>query len=99
LKGTFASLTGKGDSVASKMAATFKALANIADFSNDITSDNESDLPTFEGNKEKKPEKKLQKTNSTGTEFHYNIQIHLPVTNDISVYNAVFKSLKEHLME
>ena len=31
-------------------------------------------------------------------EFHYNIQIHLPATNDISVYNAIFKSLKDNLL-
>lgn len=32
------------------------------------------------------------------TEFHYNIQIHLPATTDISVYNAIFKSIKDNLM-
>ena len=31
------------------------------------------------------------------SDFHYNIQIHLPVTTDITVYNAIFKSLKENL--
>ena len=30
--------------------------------------------------------------------FHYNIQIHLPATTDISVYNAIFKSLKDNLL-
>ncbi len=31
--------------------------------------------------------------------FHYNIQIHLPATKDVEVYNAIFKSLKEHLLD
>ena len=31
--------------------------------------------------------------------LYYNIQIHLPATKDIEVYNAIFKSLKEHLYE
>lgn len=31
------------------------------------------------------------------SEYHYNIQIHLPVTTDITVYNAIFKSLRENL--
>tara|TARA_R110002020_G_scaffold83397_1_gene206836 strand:- start:233427 stop:234077 length:651 start_codon:yes stop_codon:yes gene_type:complete len=31
--------------------------------------------------------------------MHYNIQIHLPPTKDIEVYNAIFKSLREHLVE
>ncbi|WP_341646117.1 DUF5343 domain-containing protein [Thauera sp. SDU_THAU2] len=30
--------------------------------------------------------------------LHYNIQIHLPATKDVEVYNAIFKSLKEHLL-
>jgi hypothetical protein len=31
--------------------------------------------------------------------FHYNIQIHLPATKDVEVYNAILKSLKEHLVD
>lgn len=31
--------------------------------------------------------------------LHYNIQIHLPATKDVEVYNAIFKSLKEHLVD
>ena len=31
--------------------------------------------------------------------LHYNIEIHLPATKDIEVYNAIFKSIKEHLFE
>jgi hypothetical protein len=31
--------------------------------------------------------------------LHYNIQIHLPATKDVEVYNAIFKSLRDHLYE
>ncbi|AZO24777.1 hypothetical protein EJ070_31665 [Mesorhizobium sp. M1E.F.Ca.ET.045.02.1.1] len=31
--------------------------------------------------------------------LHYNIQIHLPATKDVEVYNAIFKSVKEHLID
>lgn len=31
--------------------------------------------------------------------LRYNIEIHLPATKDIEVFNAIFKSLKEHLLE
>ena len=31
-------------------------------------------------------------------QFAYNIQIQLPATKDISVYNAIFKSIREHLL-
>jgi hypothetical protein len=37
------------------------------------------------------------KASSVG--LHYNIQIHLPATKDVEVYNAIFKSLKDHLIE
>jgi hypothetical protein len=30
--------------------------------------------------------------------LHYNIQIHLPATKDVEVFNAIFKSLREHLL-
>lgn len=30
--------------------------------------------------------------------LRYNIEIHLPATKDIEVFNAIFKSLKEHLI-
>ena len=30
--------------------------------------------------------------------LNYNIQIHLPATKDIEVYNAIFKSLQEHII-
>lgn len=31
--------------------------------------------------------------------LHYNIQIHLPATKDVEVYNSIFKSLREHLID
>ncbi len=31
--------------------------------------------------------------------LHYNIQIHLPATKEVEVYNAIFKSLRSHLVD
>lgn len=31
--------------------------------------------------------------------LHYNIQIHLPATKDVEIYNAIFKSLRDHLID
>jgi hypothetical protein len=31
--------------------------------------------------------------------LRYNIEVHLPATKDVEVYNAIFKSLKEHLLD
>jgi hypothetical protein len=46
--------------------------------------------------KEEKPREEIKLVNPPG--LHYNIQIHLPATKDIEVFNAIFKSLKEHLL-
>ena len=57
---------------------------------------------------EKKSEDEKQDPHSQGTNgtnwspivpnLRYNIEIHLPATKDIEVYNAIFKSLREHLI-
>ena len=31
--------------------------------------------------------------------LNYNIQIHLPATKDVEVYNAIFKSLREQIID
>jgi hypothetical protein len=36
---------------------------------------------------------------ATELNLRYNIEVHLPATKDIEVYNAIFKSLKEHLID
>jgi hypothetical protein len=33
-----------------------------------------------------------------GLKLSYNINLHLPPTSDVAVFNAIFKSLKEHLL-
>ena len=91
IKGAISRVTGKDEEGVARIFNTFKALCAIADFGAVIV--------------EKKEEKKVeavvpQETVNTPrkNEFHYNIQIHLPATNDISVYNAIFKSLKDNLL-
>lgn len=82
------------------MAKTFKALTELADwnFVKKVQPEKVIETPT-----EVKGEK--QKTNHSNNEserinptLHYNIQIHLPETRDAAVYDAIFKSLKEHLL-
>ncbi len=97
IKGIFASKTGKGESVVEKMATTFKGLCSLANFSKTSTPLHEQETVKEEV-KIETASPKQQKPLQTNPTFHYNIQIHLPVTKDISVYNAIFKSLKEHLL-
>lgn len=87
------------------MASTFFALLALADL-NSIGSVNTNKI-AGKVNPEKPSEQveEIQKEVTVARSslkapgLHYNIQIHLPATKDIEVYNAIFKSLKEHLFE
>jgi len=94
IKGAISRVTGKDAKSVGRYYATFKALTAIAKF-----------VPPKIKEKEEKPKieeegaKKMPAVKPPVREagFYYNIQIHLPATTDISVYNAIFKSLKENL--
>lgn len=93
----------KSDKVLSLMANTFTALCNYADFSKsnsqELLTVNKPNFQTEEipiSNEQKLTHELINK--KITTEMHYNIQIHLPETRDITVYDAIFKSLKEHLL-
>lgn len=101
LKGIFARLSDKGDSVNMKMATTFKTLADIADFSagaaaasgNGAGPEPEPDLEPDPGHTPELPLKDLER----GVVVHHDVHIHLPVTTDIAVYDAIFRSLRANL--
>ena len=94
----------KSDTVLGCMANTFFSLCKYADFSKHSS----KEIATFKKNEEtfeeatpvteqhKMTHELINK--KITTEMHYNIQIHLPETRDITVYDAIFKSLKEHLL-
>ncbi|MEO3725875.1 DUF5343 domain-containing protein [Pseudomonas syringae] len=96
IEGKFKSYHNASDNVATNMRRTFMSLLELADTKHTST----KTRPT-EGTEEKpsvtveqtQPPPQFIKTPG----LHYNIQIHLPATKDIEVYNAIFKSLKEHL--
>lgn len=98
IKGAISRVTGKDAKSVNRYYATFKALANLAKFAE----------PPIKKKPEKKMEQSKPEEEKPNTEvpgpsfrqpgFHYNIQIHLPATTDISVYNAIFKSLKDNLL-
>ena len=88
----------KKDSVIGKIAKTFTALCNYADFS--ITSKKET------GKKEDKisavtqeiQKDKINVEPSVSLDsLQYHINIVLPESRDQAVYDAIFKSLRDHL--
>lgn len=99
VRGAVGRLTGAEERYVNLMASTFQALASLGDF--DATP-----VPAKLQKEESEPEEQIlreiqphdQKHQSRSVSFRNNIEIHLPATTDIAVYNAIFKSLKEHLL-
>jgi hypothetical protein len=98
------------DNVLGLMAKTFKALTDLADWNAPVGAGAASPpLPTLAGKtehltKEKEPAAKQaqddrdSKSKLQLRELHYNIQIVLPESRDVAVYDAIFESLKRHLL-
>jgi len=96
IKGAIARVTGGDEESVKRAYNTFKALCSIADFSQIPIDEKLVEQPDKKQNKEQ--EHSYDQLEKNGAEFHYNIQIHLPATTEVSVYNAIFKSLKENLL-
>lgn len=96
IKGAMSRVTGKDDESVKRYYATFKTLASLANF--EPKSTRGAKLEQKEAEKKEEPTRvEVNHGKERKSDFHYNIQIHLPVTTDITVYNAIFKSLKDNL--
>lgn len=90
----------KSDKILSLMAMTFRAFCDLADWDAVKTDEPKTvEAPPVD--------KKNDNVEDAGTKgvapkadmnLHYNIQIHLPETTNMAVYDAIFQSLKKHLM-
>lgn len=110
IEGRFKSVHNVSDVVAQRQAMTFFALLKLADISG--TSPSKKTNKEKEKTKEPAPAKEPQKEPMVNRDeeiqrmfptafagLRYNIEIHLPATKDVEVFNAIFKSLKEHLLD
>jgi len=89
----------KSENVLSLMASTFKALSEYANFSEKRIESKKVQENKGEGKKEDNSLSSSKKISDLKIpSLNYNIQIHLPETRDSAVYDAIFKSLKEHLL-
>jgi len=101
IQGNFKSTHNVSDKVASLQTATFCALLELAD----LTSKSSTvPLPShLKSNPDSGATPVVQGIRPSDSGFlgglRYNIEIHLPATKDVEVFNAIFKSLKEHLLE
>lgn len=103
LKGLIVEVTGQAAESTSVSNALncFKNLRALADFnatSNDIKT--YVDVDTFDQTeKNNSGSSHGQQKVDVGLRLSYTINLNLPATSDVSVFNAIFKSLKENLLK
>ena len=98
LKSLIVQVTGqkKDDSSVKLIFSTLKNLIVFADFS--LTENTE--LPIMHQESETEVEHfSIGHKESVGLNLSYTINLNLPATNDQSVFNAIFKSLRENLLK
>jgi hypothetical protein len=98
LRGVILQATGLGEDATSvgPILGSFKALRAYANFT----------APTLESSRKDEGEAGAGSAPSgavatelpAGISLAYTINLHLPATSDVAVFNAIFKSLKEHLL-
>lgn len=106
LRGLIVQLTGveEGSRVLTAVVASFKALLEHAVF-DETEGNNTDDSPSPVGDEdiddnESAPTSFQDETEALvgGLNIGYTINLHLPATSDIAVFNAIFKSLRENLL-
>lgn len=107
VKGKLKTLTQgqKSDNIIQLMSNTFKALCDIADWNSYVqvqidstANDTVASATKTTIDKSRGQLEETYPTPSNKMNLHYNIQIHLPETTNMAVYDAIFQSLKKHLM-
>ena len=90
----------KSDKVIGLMAMTFRAFCDLADWSEETEIQGSSENTAVQNERKDCAgfEKRGSKVPKTDMNLHYNIQIHLPETTNMAVYDAIFQSLKKHLL-
>ena len=99
LMGWFKTKTGKSESVAKKMATTFKSLASFADFQ--ASHDDDAPPPLVNAPEETESRSSSRQLSSdifTPLQLTYRVEINLPDTTDMRTFRAIFRALREELL-
>jgi len=101
LKGIVVQATGLGATspTVRSIVGSFKALRSFADFDAKKTTEEVGESGEEEVHEADSREQKPRKPGSVDLKLGYTINLNLPATSDIAVFNAIFKSLKEHLLD
>jgi len=97
LKGLIVQVTGleRTDRVTSAIFGTFTALKVLASFDAPGTTERKAEAKERTLDREPTPGSLV----STGLSLSYTINLNLPATTNVEVFNAIFKSLKENLLK
>ena len=101
VEGLFKSKHNSTDKVAQLQAMTFYALLTLADMKAPAPTaliPETAKIDTSEEEKAPVSDPVTEQVSRLNTELHYTIQVHLPATKDIEVFNAIFRSLRENLL-
>lgn len=93
LRDFFSGTTDAGEDVLKMTVQTFKTLCEFADF--------EAAPPKIEEKRKRKEERTIEEKPQqipAGLTINLNIQLTLPATEDATVYDKIFKALKENLL-
>ncbi|MDO9282762.1 MAG: DUF5343 domain-containing protein [Methylotenera sp.] len=100
LKGLIIEETGQGEdaNIVSMILSAIKSLKKYADFSTEST-DSEAEKTSVEHEATAVSPQLVLPQQKLGFNLSYTINLNLPATSDIAVFNAIFKSLKENLLK
>lgn len=100
LKDCIVNVTGldNDDAILKMIFVTLKNLMDFASFDQTEDRENKEDLDASVPVTDSKSETIPRSLEKTGLNLSYTINLNLPATTDQSVFNAIFKSLKEHLL-
>lgn len=107
VEGLFKSRLNSSDRVAQVQAMTFYALLSRADLDaatidvpalpEEVLRDEPAPI-SLDSNGGEEASNPSERHPGLSTQLHYTIQVHLPATKDLEVYNAIFRSLRENLL-
>lgn len=101
LKGVVVQVTGSEptSSTVKAILGSFKAVRAFAKFDGDEQLDEQVDAAERDAPFEKHDGSTSVRTSGAEIGLSYTINLNLPATSDIAVFDAIFKSLKEHLLK
>jgi hypothetical protein len=95
LKSLIAQVAGTDDDLTGRITGTFTALTRLADFDAVSSDVGESKKDKEDGNDNEESDQEKPKPKGLRTEFHYNIQIHLPSNGTEEIYLSIFNALRK----